>query len=884
MAGRTRNIILKFTGDDRDAKRAVASVREDLRRMSREDVKARIDLDTRVLERKIAKVEKDLAVLRTQDASPEVDLKTQKALRKLDRMNLQLDRLKLKRVEIDIDVKRGGIERAAAALGSIDRGGDKFFKGIGDFFRSIPVLGQMLGVLIDGFVELGNTIAQGVAKGVTALSQLVPQLAGLAGPIGAVAGGAVNLALSFGSMALLGGALVIALNAVLGALVALAGALVALVASAAAAVGGLLALGIALGAALIPALIVGIGVMTRFVAIMKARQARQQEMNQATQAAKTAEEAHTRALEQRKRAEQQLAEATVAGRKAATQAIHDERDAELGLANAKNGVEDARLQLALAKRDLKDFLKGANVKGGLNGLLSQATDVHADPGKLQSLLGDVTPGAGKKKIDPLDLRQKLQAVRDAQLGVQNATNGVTQAEERLADARSKEADFVNRGLRAYGPYRTALSQVDRANAAVAKSADEKTAAEAKYEKALRKLTPTEKTTLGNLDKFLAGFQKLAKAVSDPVFKALNEVFGSLSKSGIDFTGALSGIGKAFGDVIRAIGSFLTEPASREAFKVMAAGAADLVRELGAHAFVSFLRIMREVAVSALPAVQSAARSISGWLGRIAGQPKRIHGAVGTLVGQFRTWAGLASSVTRLVLALFRGAAPAGQSLVKSVTRIVDRWTAWLNTDAGQKRLRQFFRDAVQKTKDIVHWISNAVTWLREHLPSAAAKASSAFKFMKRVVDVFGAALKPVVKAVQTIGDVLGYIVFRVLPKFKLPKLNFPKLPSLPGIHLPGFLHRATGGPVPGVGSGDTQPAMLTPGEYVLRSGVVKALGIPFLNALNAGASPTAAMAGAGGRSGGGGDTHNYYVTVPSGGAPDPRSFIETVHRIVQTKG
>lgn len=45
---------------------------------------------------------------------------------------------------------------------------------------------------------------------------------------------------------------------------------------------------------------------------------------------------------------------------------------------------------------------------------------------------------------------------------------------------------------------------------------------------------------------------------------------------------------------------------------------------------------------------------------------------------------------------------------------------------------------------------------------------------------------------------------------------------------------ATGGTVPGKGEGDTVPALLTPGEYVIKKGVVNKLGTNFFNALNSG--------------------------------------------------
>ncbi len=53
---------------------------------------------------------------------------------------------------------------------------------------------------------------------------------------------------------------------------------------------------------------------------------------------------------------------------------------------------------------------------------------------------------------------------------------------------------------------------------------------------------------------------------------------------------------------------------------------------------------------------------------------------------------------------------------------------------------------------------------------------------------------------------------------------------------------ASGGRVPGSGSGDTVPAMLTPGEFVIRKGVVDKLGSAFFDNLNGGLFPS--MAGA----------------------------------------
>jgi tape measure domain-containing protein len=52
--------------------------------------------------------------------------------------------------------------------------------------------------------------------------------------------------------------------------------------------------------------------------------------------------------------------------------------------------------------------------------------------------------------------------------------------------------------------------------------------------------------------------------------------------------------------------------------------------------------------------------------------------------------------------------------------------------------------------------------------------------------------------------------------------------------LNGFKFFATGGTVPGTGTGDTVPAMLTPGEYIIRRDVARRIGYRVLDAINGG--------------------------------------------------
>lgn len=894
MAARGRDVLLRLKGDSGDAKRALAEVRSDLRRMSREEATAKLDIQTARAERALDKINARIARFRADGpVTKDVDLKIRKAEENATLISLRLDRLRLKRVEIDVDVKRGAVERTTAALGSVDRvfqklsrsaggfGGGFFGRAIGNVLQAvfggisllagglealpgiISTVGGFFSDLASGAVSAFKTVQstiQGLIAGTTSIGQVLGSV--VSGIVSALASlptialSIVAMGAALAAVAALGGAVVIALNAILGAIIALGGALVALVASAAAAAAGLGALAVAFGAVLIPVAIVAFGVFQRFQAILKAHQAQQQAVTQATQAAKTAEQAHTQALQERKRAEEQLAAATVAGRNAMAQATQNETDAELGLRNARNGVQDARLQLALAKRDLREFLSATGAaQGSVNALFQKGPG--ADPAQLRSLIGGVA-GSAKTKVDPLDLQQKIQAIRDAQLGVANATNQVTHAQDTLNTAQQKQEDFARRGLRAYAPYRQALEAVVKANQRVARTQDQTTAAQRKYQQALKGLSSTEQGTLGRLNQLLDGFKKLSKAFTDPVFKALNDVFDTLKGKAGEFEDALSKVGTAFADVVRAVGTFLTDPRTLSAFQTMATGAASLVRELGAHAFVSFLTIMREVATTALPAVIGAARSLSGWLARIAGEPGKIHSAVRAVVAQFQTWARFAGAVANLVIALFSAAAPAGKSLAQSMTKIVERWTAWIKENP--KKVRDFFHDAANETRKIVTWISEAVSWLKDHLPKAAAAAKNAFQ---TIIPVATKILKIITTWVDLIRGDLPKAIKDAGIGANLNKAGKPGGGVGPGTPLPliipdalkKFFFGASGGLIPGSGRGDHVPAMLEPGEFVLRRSVVQALSLPVLHALNGGAVPAMATGGVP-------VIHNHHWTIP----------------------
>jgi F0F1-type ATP synthase delta subunit len=559
------------------------------------------------------------------------------------------------------------------------------------------------------------------------------------------------------------------------------------------------------------------------------------------------------------------------------QAAQDERDAELGLRTARNGVQDARLNLALAKRDLREFLKVAGVaKGSLDSLFKRATDVSTSPA--QAAQPDRRHQRQcKGKIDPLDLRQKIQAVRDAQLGVAGATNQVTHAETNLSDARKKQIDFTRRGLDAYKPYVTALHAVEQANKRVARAEDQTSAAHRKYAQALKALTPQEKGFLGTLDTFLKRFTDLAKVVSAPIFKGLGDAMQSLQRvfSDRSVQSGLEGIGQAIGDFFRTLGTQLSTDRWRTAFAQFAQGAASMIGSAG-RAFRAVLEIFRVIAQTALPTLLSIAHRAAGALENVASKPGRIRSVINGLISSFRVWASVAGHLAGIVLGFLRGAKGTGDSLAGTIRRLLTHWDRWINSKDGQAAVQRFLRRSVSHVRnliqdlpkvleafkhiaDVVNGIAKAVKFVAENPIGGGANASGGGREARSDVEgPFKAATNPQNSTSSRINTALSLLELQISQDMRkalvkmLRQLGFTYKDALKrGYSGPKF---ARGGLVPGSGFGDTVPALLEPGEFVVRRAIVRQLSLPVLRALNGGAVPALATAGAGAPR----VTHNHF--------------------------
>lgn len=637
-------------------------------------VEASLTLDTSPFQRSLRTARAQADRFEKEGIAPNVDLQDKLAKAKLELLRVQLERLDHKRVTVDVDVRRGVLERLAS-IGA--------------------TAGQGIASGLQSAFGAGGKLFSGIIGGLTALPGLIT-----------------------------GAAVVIG--------IVLIPALLALTASLAAATAGLAILGIGFAAAFGPALLVGVALVQRFVAILGARKAREQELAQAVSQEKTAEQQRQAALEASKSAHQRLAESVVAGRRAMIQSALDLKSAELGLERSRFGVDQAKLNIAQARKDLRDFLREQGASGNqLDALVKRFTNVDFQPGQAGSAFGQTT-GKGLSGDKTLELRQKVLNLRGAQLSYKESLNQVTNAEDSLSQAQSKRAEFVQKGIDAYGPYVAALNAVHRADARLLIAQNRQSKAADTYQRKLAALTATEQGTLGVIDKIVKGFTAFAKVLTDPIFRAINDVVGSLNGKFTTLRGPLRQVGEAMGDVVRAFGKFLGERRTITFFREAARTATSLARSLGVRAFPDFLRIMRNLALAVFPSVRRAGDKVADVIHRLFGQTgnaNRLRSIVATLVGHLRTWLGIAYQLGRVFIAFIRDAAGQGRHFGNSIRLWLKHLADFLNTKEGRDQVLQWIHNSVGAARNlakafravltVLDKIIDAIGWISRNSAKAA---------------------------------------------------------------------------------------------------------------------------------------------------------------------
>ncbi|WP_063045997.1 transglycosylase SLT domain-containing protein [Nocardia pseudovaccinii] len=503
------------------------------------------------------------------------------------------------------------------------------------------------------------------------LLQLLAQLRGATGPAGM-------------SMGRLGSAMTLA-SAAAGALkVAVAGlvlgSLFPLVAVAAQAAGtlGLLPAAAAAAAAGIATIAVGVtGVKDAFAAA-----------KQMSETAGQDAETRTKAIAAAQRSEQQATKAVETARKALNTAYAEAskrlRDLELQARGAALNEGDALLSIAEARRDLA---------------------------QLQS-------------TDPLEYVRANQRIADAEQTLLETRARRADIDEQLADAQAKGIEGSDEVVAGRENLTNAETQLADAQTAVADATSQMSSAAEVFERAMAKLSPAAQdfvTKIRGLGTAWTGFRM---AVQQPLFDGLGDAVIHLADAQLDrVRDGLAGIAGAINTGLRRVLDDLSTPATGDKLEKIFVNAQAAIGPLidGVNDLVQGLLSLAGVGSEFLPdASTSFAESMASfraWAESTDGQQKFRDFLKDSLDALGRIWE-LAKSIGKALAGLITTAEPSGESMIDSLVRNLDRFSAWLNSPEGRQAMKDFWEDVrttVTNLASLAVWIGRAAEKLYEFL-------------------------------------------------------------------------------------------------------------------------------------------------------------------------
>jgi len=345
-------------------------------------------------------------------------------------------------------------------------------------------------------------------------------------------------------------------------------------------------------------------------------------------------------------------------------------------------------------------------------------------------------------------------------------------------------------------------------------------------------------------------------------------YGVTVKEGATAQEALAEAQKTFGGQAKAFGD--TAAGAQEKFKV----ASENLRESIGSGLTPVLADLASGAVKAVAAVQVAFPRIKEIIGDafavVRGFFRRNRRDINGVIAAFRNIAKVVKAVfTDVVIPIIQAALPGIRRALTGIIRIargvIRIFTGIFTGDF--KRVTDGLKDIVAGSLRALRGAFRAgLDTIVKVIRGAGSKFLNAGKSLgRKLVEGLKSIFSSGGALAGDLGKSIANAVIDLLNSAIPNKLPIPGAPDidLPNNPIPRF---ARGGLVRGVGSADTVPALLTPGEFVLRRSAVQALGAGALGSLNAGRVPASGM------------TVNASISVPGGGPPDPRALAVALAR------
>ncbi|MBF6333319.1 transglycosylase SLT domain-containing protein [Nocardia transvalensis] len=672
------------------------------------------------------------------------------------------------------------------------------------------------------------------------LSQLFGQLGGRASPAGASISG-LGSTMTFASVA------ASALKAAILGLVV--GALFPLMAVAAQAAGtvALLPAAATAAAAGFAAVAVGVtGVKDAFIAAAQASESASQDA-----------EARARSIAAAQRGEQQATRGVEQARKDLNRAYADAskrlRDLELQARGAALSEGDALLSIAEARRDRAQL---------------QSTD-PLDYARANQRVADAEQRLLEVRARRADIDEQ---VAKARTGVEG-DDQVVAARERLADSERQLADA-----------RTALTD---ATTQVAP-------AQQAFERAMAKLSPAAADFVTKIRGLSAAWTSFRMAVQEPLFDGLGDSVVRLADSQLGrVQDGLAAIAATINAGIRRVLDDLATPETGDKLdkifrnaEVAIGPLIDGVRDL-AQGLLSLAGVGSEFLPGLSKSFADTMASFRAWAESPEGQQRFRDFLQRSLDALAKMWE-LAKSVGQALAVLVTSARPSGESMLDSLVRNLDRFSAWLASPEGRQAMASFWDDVrttvtnlaslavflgraaeklyefldlvrdvtginimqgalftlLEQLRKVPDALSTIRDWLAEHLPGALSSSVLDFAGFGDALDALRRRVTEIVAAIGAVWDGLretmaapiNWVIEHVVnggfkSAWNAIRTVVPLLPEWTAdVPLIPVARRASGGPAegrvsgPGSRTSDSIPALLSRDEHVWTAAEVDAVG------------------------------------------------------------
>jgi phage-related protein len=199
-------------------------------------------------------------------------------------------------------------------------------------------------------------------------------------------------------------------------------------------------------------------------------------------------------------------------------------------------------------------------------------------------------------------------------------------------------------------------------------------------------------------------------------------------------------------MFRTLGAELTDAPWTAAMEKFTASAARMTAST-TSIFTGLLRIMREVALAALPHLEAGFAKLAAKLERITTPEglRKIGPVVDKLIGHFKSWMDLMGSLGGVMVALGVAIAPLGKGLVESLAAAADKTAAWIRTAEGTAKVKQVFTDLSSLAGSVAKAIGTIIVGFVDLSATAAPAVKALGDHLARLGGALGTALGPVFK-------------------------------------------------------------------------------------------------------------------------------------------